>query len=97
MELKFDLATEPAVKATIATVACTSIAYVTTHTQNWFGVIAALIISVISLVISTYKTPPFAPLNPPRLSNHVRYCVRQQYQDPNAASFLEMCPRETDT
>jgi hypothetical protein len=58
MELKFDLATEPAVKATIAVVACTSIAYVTTHAQNWFGVIAALIIGVVSVFIGTYKLPP---------------------------------------
>jgi hypothetical protein len=58
MELKFDLATEPAVKATIAIMACTSIAYVTTHAQSWFGVIATLIIGVISVVIGTYKTPP---------------------------------------
>jgi hypothetical protein len=58
MELKFDLAIEPAVKATIAVVASTSIAYVTTHTQNWFGVIAALIIGVTSVIIGTYKTPP---------------------------------------
>jgi hypothetical protein len=58
MELKFKLATEPAVKATIAVAACTSIAYVITHAQNWFGVIATLIIKVISVIIGTYKTPP---------------------------------------
>ncbi len=58
MELKFKLAIEPAVKATIAVVACISIVYVTSHAQNWFGVIAALIIGVISVIISTYKTPP---------------------------------------
>jgi hypothetical protein len=58
MELKFELATEPAVKATIAVVACTSIVYMTTHAQNWFGVITALIIGVISVIICTYKTPP---------------------------------------
>jgi hypothetical protein len=58
MELKFELATEPAIKSTIAVVACTSIAYMTTHAQNWFGVIAALIIGVISVIIGTYKTPP---------------------------------------
>jgi hypothetical protein len=58
MELKFELATKPAVKATITVVACTSIAYVTTHAQNWFGVIAVLIIGVISVIIGTYKTPP---------------------------------------
>jgi hypothetical protein len=58
MDLKFKLATEPAVKATIAVVTCTFIAYVTTHSQNWFGVIANLIIRVISVTIGTYKTPP---------------------------------------
>jgi hypothetical protein len=58
MELKFKLATEPASKATIAVVACTSIAYMTNYTQNWFGVIAALIIGVISVIICTYKAPP---------------------------------------
>jgi hypothetical protein len=60
MELKFEIATEPAVKATITVVACKSIAYVTTHAQNWFGfgVIAALIFGVISVIIGTYKTPP---------------------------------------
>jgi hypothetical protein len=58
MELKFDLAKEPAIKANIAVVACTSIAYVTPHTQNWFGFITVLIIGVINVVIGTYKTPP---------------------------------------
>jgi hypothetical protein len=58
MELRFELATEPAIKATIAVVACTSIAYVTTHAQNWFEVIGTLIIGVISVIIGTYKTPP---------------------------------------
>jgi hypothetical protein len=53
MELKFDLATEPAIKATIVIIAYISIAYVTTHTQNWFGVIATLIIGVISVIIGT--------------------------------------------
>jgi hypothetical protein len=62
MELKFELATEPAVKATITVVACTSIAYLTTHAQNWFGVIATLIIGVISVIIGTHKTPPLHAL-----------------------------------
>jgi hypothetical protein len=62
MELKLKLATEPAVKATIAVVACTSIAYVTTHAQNWFGVIAALTIGVISVIIGTYKTLPLCTI-----------------------------------
>jgi hypothetical protein len=58
MELMFKGATEPAVKATIAVVACTSIVNMTTYAQNWFGVITALIIGVISVIIGTYKTPP---------------------------------------
>jgi hypothetical protein len=58
MELKFKLATEPAIKATIAVVACISIAQMTTHAQNWFEVIATLIIGAISVIIGTYKTPP---------------------------------------
>jgi hypothetical protein len=61
MELKFRLETEPTIKATIAVVACTSIAYVTTHAQNWFGVITALIFRIISVIIGTYKTPPLVP------------------------------------
>jgi hypothetical protein len=57
-ELKFKLATKSAVKAAIAVVACISIAYVTTHSQNWFGVITSLIIGVIGVIIGTCKTPP---------------------------------------
>jgi len=34
MEIKFELATEPAVKGTIAVVACVSIAYVSTHADT---------------------------------------------------------------
>ncbi len=34
MEIKFELATEPAVKGTIAVVACISIAYIATHTET---------------------------------------------------------------
>jgi hypothetical protein len=45
-----------------AVVACTSIGYVTTHTQNWFGVIAALIIGAISVIIGTYTTPPLCAI-----------------------------------
>jgi hypothetical protein len=62
MELNFKLATEPAVTATIAVVACTSIAYVIAHAQNWFGVIAALIIGVTGVIIGTYKTPPLCTI-----------------------------------
>ncbi len=62
MELKLELAIEPAIKATFAVVACTSIAYMTTHAQNWFGVIATLIIGVNSVIIGTYKTPPLCAI-----------------------------------
>jgi hypothetical protein len=51
MELKFELVTEAAIKATIAVVACTSVAYMTTHAPKWFGVITTLIIGVISVII----------------------------------------------
>jgi hypothetical protein len=36
MEIKFELATEPAVKGTITVVACVSIAYVSTHAETPF-------------------------------------------------------------
>jgi hypothetical protein len=58
MELKFHLTTEPAIKATISVVACTSIGYVATHTQNLFRFASAIIIRVIGVVIGIYKTPP---------------------------------------
>ena len=57
MELKFELATEPAVKATIA-VACWAISHVATHSQNLFGTLASIIIGILAIVIGTYKTPP---------------------------------------
>jgi hypothetical protein len=53
MEIRFELATEPAVKGTIAVVSCVSIAYVTTHAQNWYGTSCALLIGIISVVIRT--------------------------------------------
>ncbi len=58
MEIRFKLATRPAVKGTIAVVSCMSIAYVATHTQNWYGTSCALLIGIISVVIGTYQTPP---------------------------------------
>jgi hypothetical protein len=59
MELKFELATEPAVKATITVVACTSIAYVTTHTQNWLGSSPPqLSVSSVSSLAHTRHHPP---------------------------------------
>ena len=58
MELKFELATEPAVKATIAVGTYWAIPLVATHSQNLFGTLAALIIGILAIVIGTYKTPP---------------------------------------
>jgi hypothetical protein len=58
---KIDLTTESAIKATIAMVICTSVAYVATHTQNLFRFASAIIIGVIGVIgviIGTYKTPP---------------------------------------
>ena len=58
MEICFELATEPAVKGTLAVVSCVSIAYVATHAQNWYGRSCALLIGIISAIIGTYQMPP---------------------------------------
>jgi hypothetical protein len=58
MEIKFELATEPAVKGTIAVVACISITYIATHAETPYGFASAFLIGIIGIVIGTYKTPP---------------------------------------
>ncbi len=58
MEIKFKLATEPAVKGTITVVACVSIAYIATHAETPYGCGSAFLIGAIGIVIGTYKTPP---------------------------------------
>jgi hypothetical protein len=58
MEIRFKLATKPAVKGTITVVSCVSIAYVATLAQNWYGTSCALFIGIISVIIETYQTPP---------------------------------------
>jgi hypothetical protein len=62
MKICFKLATEPAVKALIALVACISIAYMVTCTNSYFGPAGAIIIELIAVVIGTYKTPPLRQL-----------------------------------
>ena len=57
MEICFKLATEPAVKGTTAVVSYKSIAYVATHTETPYGFASAYLISVIGVIIGTYKTP----------------------------------------
>jgi hypothetical protein len=58
MEIKFELATEPAVNGTIAVVACVSITYIATHAETPYGIASSFLIGTIGIVIGTYKTPP---------------------------------------
>jgi hypothetical protein len=58
MEICFEPTSKPAVKGTIKLVSCVSIAYIAIHTQNWYGTSCALLIGIISVVISTYQMPP---------------------------------------
>ncbi len=62
MEIYFKLATEPAVKALIALVACISIAYMVTRTDSYNELVGAAIIGPIAAVIWTYKTLPLCQL-----------------------------------
>ena len=58
MEIKFELATETAVKGTIAVVACAFITYVSTHADTPYGFASSFLIGIIGIIIGTYKTPP---------------------------------------
>ncbi len=58
MEIKFKLATEPAIKDTIAVVACISITYIATHTATPYGFASSFLIGIIGVIIGTYKTLP---------------------------------------
>ena len=57
MEIKFEIATEPAVNGTIAVVACVSIAYIATHAETPYGFASSFLIGTIGIIIGTYKTP----------------------------------------
>jgi hypothetical protein len=65
MEIRFKLATEPAVKALKALVACISIAYTVTRTKSNIGLAGATNIGLITVLIGTYKTPPLCHLPVP--------------------------------
>ena len=58
MEIKFELATEPAVKGTIAVVACLLLAYVATHANTQYGFASSFLVGIISVISGKYKTPP---------------------------------------
>jgi hypothetical protein len=58
MELKFELATEPAVKAVIAVGAFLGITKVITTCPNTFGVSGCVLITGLALLLCTYCTPP---------------------------------------
>jgi hypothetical protein len=58
MELKFELATEPAVKAVIAIGTFAGITTVITNSPNKFGISGCVLIAGLALIIGTYCTPP---------------------------------------
>jgi hypothetical protein len=58
MEISFKLATKPAVKGTVTVVSWVSIASITTHAQNWYGILCALLVGIISVIIGAYQMPP---------------------------------------
>jgi hypothetical protein len=58
MELKFKLATEPAVKAVIVIGTFTGITRIITNSPNVFGISDRVLIAGLAFIISTYHTPP---------------------------------------
>jgi hypothetical protein len=58
MELKFELATEPAVKAVIAIGAFIGITRIITNSPNAFGISGCVLIAGLAFIIGTYHTPP---------------------------------------
>jgi hypothetical protein len=59
MEIKFELATEPACKTTaIALGAFTGITHIISDSPNAFGIGGCVLIGVLALIIGTYTTPP---------------------------------------
>ena len=58
MELKFEHATEPAVKAVIALGTFAGITCIITNSPNVFGISGCVLITGLALVIGTHCTPP---------------------------------------
>jgi hypothetical protein len=58
MEVKFELATEPACKTAIALGAFASITCIISNSPDTFGIGGCVLIGVLSLIIGTYTTPP---------------------------------------
>jgi hypothetical protein len=58
MELKFELATEPACKTAIALGAFAGITKIIVDSPNVFGISGCVLIGVLAIIIGTYKTPP---------------------------------------
>jgi hypothetical protein len=58
MEIKFELATEPAVKALIAIGAFAGITTTITYSPNVYGISACALLAGLALIIGTHRTPP---------------------------------------
>jgi hypothetical protein len=58
MEIKFELATEPAVKALIAIGAFAGITTTITYSPNVYGISACALLTGLALIIGTHRTPP---------------------------------------
>jgi hypothetical protein len=58
MEIRFELATEPDVKGTIAVVACILIAYVSTQAATLYSFAFSSLSGIIGVIIGTCKTSP---------------------------------------
>jgi hypothetical protein len=62
MEMKFKLTTKPVIKASIAIIACMSIAYLITKAQNAFRLAGVIIIGSVAIVLGTYRMPPLCAI-----------------------------------
>ncbi len=58
MELTFELVTEPACKTAIALGAFAGTTKIIVDSPNAFGISGCVLIGVLAIIISTYKTPP---------------------------------------